>query len=103
LKRYRLKSEAAAELIDAVGYLAERSPQAAASLVGDYEKALRLVRSFPEGFAPGADGSRKHGLSRHPYSLVYLLEKGVVIIIAFMHQKRRPGYWTPRLNPKKAR
>jgi plasmid stabilization system protein ParE len=97
LIRYKIHAAAAEELKQALLYLAERSARASASLVMDYEKALRMVRTYPEGFALERHGFRRHGLSRHPYSLVYSFEKSRIVILAFMHQKRRPGYWASRL------
>jgi plasmid stabilization system protein ParE len=96
LIRYKVHARAAEELTQAVLYLSERSPQATAGLIADYEKAIRMIRTYPEGFILERHGFRRHSLSRHSYSLVYSLEKGVVLILAFMHQKRRPGYWAGR-------
>ena len=33
---------------------------------------------------------------RFPYSVVYLVEPGRVLIVAISHFRRRPGYWVER-------
>jgi hypothetical protein len=38
-------------------------------------------------------------LSHLPYSIVYLDEPDTIRIVAFVHKKRRRGYWKPRLKP----
>jgi hypothetical protein len=44
--------------------------------------------------------ARQFILPRFPYSLIYAEEAGEVVIDAFAHHKRKPGYWRHRLrNP----
>lgn len=38
---------------------------------------------------------RRLTLRRFPFSLVYLVEADVIQVIAFAHQRRKPGYWMP--------
>ena len=53
--------------------------------------------------APGryrrVDGEmRRFRLDRFPYSVFYRLEKQAVLIVAFAHDRRQPGYWRSRLS-----
>ena len=42
--------------------------------------------------------TRRHLLSRFPYSLVYVVRAdGEVVVAAVAHAKRRPGYWRTRI------
>jgi len=36
-------------------------------------------------------------LRKFPYSMFYIVEREVVVIVAVAHHKRRPGYWILRL------
>lgn len=36
------------------------------------------------------------GSSDFPYQIVYQISPDEILIIAFAHAKRRPGYWRPR-------
>jgi hypothetical protein len=36
-------------------------------------------------------------LQRFPFSVVYLDDADLVIIVAVAHRKRRPGYWKERV------
>ena len=40
---------------------------------------------------------RQRVLRRYPYSIFYVTEAGVIVIVAVAHHKRRPGYWLSRL------
>ncbi|MBA3346286.1 MAG: type II toxin-antitoxin system RelE/ParE family toxin [Gemmatimonadales bacterium] len=35
-------------------------------------------------------------LRRFPYSLLYRIETDRIYVLAVMHHRRRPGYWTDR-------
>lgn len=45
---------------------------------------------------------RRIMLDRFPYTTYFLIEHADLIVLAFAHQKRRPGYWRRR-SPVKAR
>ena len=38
---------------------------------------------------------RRRVLRRFPYSIFYVVDPDVIIIVALAHHKRRPGYWLP--------
>ncbi|HVQ39806.1 MAG TPA: type II toxin-antitoxin system RelE/ParE family toxin [Pyrinomonadaceae bacterium] len=55
--------------------------------------------SFPGSPAPGVaieKGTRRVLLQRFPYSIVFYERKNEVVIVAFAHSSRRPGYWRSR-------
>ena len=39
---------------------------------------------------------RKLNTDRFPYQIVYLIEGETIIVVAVMHQSRKPGYWKER-------
>lgn len=41
--------------------------------------------------------ARSHFGSRFPYAAIYVDEADHVLVLAFEHFKRRPGYWIDRL------
>ena len=86
------------ELLDAVEYYRNRSPDLASAF---YEDALHLIKElleFPE-LAPVKHpiGVRSQPLRRFPYSVLYTVDPDVLYIVAIAHQKRRPNYWLRRL------
>jgi len=34
----------------------------------------------------------------HPYRIVYTVEPDSILILAYIHERREPGYWPHRLN-----
>ncbi len=59
---------------------------------------LSLLESHDEaGAAVGGDPrTRRLLVARFPYQVVYRLREADIVIVAFAHLKRRPGYWKQR-------
>ena len=68
--------------------------------VEGFRLRLREARSrladFPNAGAEHIYGTRRLLLSPYPYSLVYRVDAGDVVIIAVPHAKQAPGYWRER-------
>ncbi|MBC8066697.1 MAG: type II toxin-antitoxin system RelE/ParE family toxin [Deltaproteobacteria bacterium] len=67
-------------------------------LIDAVDTALERVRSQPES-APLWRPDRPYRvihLRRFPYSIFFRIRERDVEVVAFAHQKRRPGYWTER-------
>ncbi|MGH8763475.1 MAG: type II toxin-antitoxin system RelE/ParE family toxin [Nitrosospira sp.] len=93
----RYLPDALRDFDEALAYYFERSPDAAQRFAEAVRAEERTIHDFPElAYSPGA-GLRTLRLTRFPYSLVYLLGKHEIVIIAVAHQKRRPVYWKKRL------
>ena len=65
------------------------------------DKAVERIRSgvLPSSPVPGvtrAKGARRVLLRRFPYSIVFYERKDEIVIVAFAHSSRRPGYWRSR-------
>ena len=73
------------------------------ALLDDFDHAIaRIVESsrrWPPWTAVAPKlGVRRCFLTRFPYYVPYLIEKdGRVFVLAFAHEKRRPGYWIARV------
>ena len=70
---------------------------------GAVDHSVDEVCDLPNAWAfwPGRTDVRHHVLRRFPYSVIYLVEAAEVVILAVAHQKRRPGYWLPRLGRRR--
>ena len=93
---YRLLSEAKAELEAGVSFYDSQFP----GLGRDFAREVRLLchritDSPAAGFEVRPD-VRRRILRRFPYSILYTVENGDVLVIAVAHQSRRPGYWHHR-------
>jgi toxin ParE1/3/4 len=97
-KPVSLHEEASAELELAVEWYAERSVPAGERLLDDALELLDRIGEAPHAFPIHTHGTRRAVMPTvYPYSIVYLDENECVFVVAFVHARRRPGYWLHRL------
>ena len=63
----------------------------------DIQRAIDSIRERPEIGANIAYGFRRILVQRFPFSIVYWVEGGEVVVAAVAHQRRRPNYWIKRI------
>ena len=64
--------------------------------LNDVEQVIARLRVHPKAGVEVADGLRGALLRRFPFSLIYSLEPGELLIVSVAHHRRRPGYWRRR-------
>lgn len=59
----------------------------------------KLLRFHPEGLLELEHAGETCGsvFAAWPYSIFYAVDEASVLLIAFAHDRREPGYWVPRL------
>jgi toxin ParE1/3/4 len=68
-------------------------------------ESYQLIERFPR-LAPAIDGTEDLGevraflMTRFPHQIVYLVEGDDLMVLAFAHTSRRPGYWRERPEPE---
>jgi plasmid stabilization system protein ParE len=98
VKRFRFHPEARIEVSDAASWYRERSRETARDFAGAVADGVRSIRERPEAWATWRSMDVRHRLlHRFPYSIFFVIENDVVVIVAVAHHRRRPGYWLPRL------
>ena len=97
MKTVLFHPEADAEFIDATRYYERQAPGLGGIFLNEVLKAINVIQENPEMFKPIGSGVRRKVLHRFPYSLLYAIESEKILIVAMMHQKRRPNYWQARL------
>jgi toxin ParE1/3/4 len=98
VKRYRFHPEARIEVQSAAVWYRERSSEAARGFAEAVSEGIQSIRNHPEAWPTWRRPDvRRRVLRRYPYSIFYIVEDGVVVIVAIAHHKRRPGYWLGRL------
>ena len=63
----------------------------------DVQHAIDTIRQRPELGTEVAFGFRRMLVRRFPFSIVYAVELGQVIVVAVAHQRRRPEFWKGRI------
>ena len=92
MRRVSWSPQAADDLVEALGYLVERNPQAAAMLA---ERVLALVERLAEGELHGPAQTLRSGEVVHswpvpPFRLYYRRDATTLRIVRLYHQRRRP-------------
>ncbi|MCI1746887.1 MAG: type II toxin-antitoxin system RelE/ParE family toxin [Acidipropionibacterium sp.] len=99
---WREHPAARAELVDAIGWYEERQSGLGERLNAELMEHVAFAREWPDA-APFYRNRQRHLLLRRrsvegfPYGIVYLVRDNEVIVVAYAHEKRRPGYWRSRL------
>jgi plasmid stabilization system protein ParE len=92
----KLLFEAREEIVEAFEWYLERSQAAAESFLREVEHSLALVAETPEVWPEFESGTRRYILRRYPFALIYRSRGDLIEIVAFAHQRRKPGYWSDR-------
>lgn len=92
------------ELIQAHGYYLEVGGSDLGDLFIDkMEATATLIVRWPSA-APRYQVRRRRSVVRSlrirsfPYRLIYTARAGSILVLAYAHEKRRPGYWEHRLD-----
>ena len=90
--------DAAAELLAAEEWYAERSMVAARSFIEESNAVFDRLQEAPERWPMSEDGTRRALFGRFPFSVIYRVRADrVAEVVAVAHQRREPGYWKYRL------
>ena len=64
--------------------------------VEDFSRTVERIGALPDQFPEVGNGVRRALLHHFPYATYFMRRESVAIIIAVLHQHRRPGAWRPR-------
>lgn len=96
MKGPRFLSEARRELFDASTYYESQAPGLGDQFLDEIDRAVALIRAHPRASPVLQVDLRRKVLRKFPYSLLYSIEDELLLIVAVMHHRRRPGYWVGR-------
>ena len=89
--------EAEVELWEAVAYYEERAAGLGLDLAAEFERSIQAICESPKRWPLRKDGTRRYLTRRFPFVIVYTYHRDHMWIIAIAHCKRRPEYWTDRI------
>ena len=95
--------EAVAEFDAAVRWYEDQAPGIGLTLIDRAQQARLDIADWPNAappFTTADDGTviRSKAVRGYPYRVVYAVEPDVILILAYAHERREPGYWLHRLN-----
>jgi hypothetical protein len=101
MRRVRILEEAANEATEAAAWYESQRAGLGADFARAIDAALDLLEEeiVPLTVIPGRHGNRAKRLmlKRFPYDVVVTESRDEIVVVAFAHQSRRPGYWKARL------
>lgn len=84
------------EVLDAAMFYEQLSSELRDDLIAKFYEALNLLTEDPLLFQADSRKHRKINLNRFPYKIVFQITGETIVVMAFAHHKRRPGYWKKR-------
>ena len=93
----RFLTLAETEVDEAVFWYQEQSEDESLRFLNELDRAVQVVRAYPLIGAEIEADIRSFLFRRFPYSLIYGIDEGVIVVIAVAHQSREPRYWADRI------
>jgi toxin ParE1/3/4 len=96
-KPYRFHPLAWKEVEETDSWYLSRSVDASLDFLNTLDSAIEDILQAPHRWAKYLYGTRRLVMRRFPFSIVYLDNPELVILVAIAHSKRKPGYWKKRV------
>lgn len=95
--------EAVAEFDAAVHWYEAQESGIGLTLIDRARQARKDLDVWPHAAQPFTtvdDGTviRSKAIRGFPYRIIYAVESDAILILAYAHERREPGYWLHRLN-----
>ena len=94
--KFRWHAEARAEADAAAAFYNDKQPGLAQRFLDNLEEALHRIQRHPQAYRQVEGEIRKCRVAHFPYGVIYRARSDFIEIIAVMHLRRSPGYWTQR-------
>ena len=95
--RYRLISPARIEYRDSIlFYLEEASAEIASDFDDEIQTTLNLICKTPFLAKEIAPCIRERLVERFPFSIIYSVEDGEVVVLTIKHHRRKSDHWKRR-------
>ncbi|MGO1544019.1 MAG: hypothetical protein ACTHXA_06725 [Gulosibacter sp.] len=102
LLRWREHPAAREEYLDALASHDDQESGLGDRLADDLDNGVDFIREWPDS-APLYRGHQRSprlrlkGTVVFPYGIIFFVRDDEVVVVAYAHERRRPGYWRKRL------
>lgn len=97
MKQHSLLELAKKEIREAREYYDSIDKNIGRSFVSQISHSLDLIKQNPLAFPAERKNIRKCLVKKFPYKILYAIEDNNILVLAVMHQKRKPNYWLNRM------
>jgi toxin ParE1/3/4 len=67
-----------------------------AAFVDEFDRTVQRISALPDQFPEVGREVHRALLHRFPYATYFVRRADIAIVVAVLHQHRRPGAWKPR-------
>lgn len=85
------------ELAEAVAHYNRERRGLGNEFAAEAYRTIRLIERHPLAWTKISKRARLCRTKRFPYGIIYQPRPEGILVVAFMHLHRRPGYWKGRL------
>jgi hypothetical protein len=85
------------EFLDAKEYYEIEQSGLGARFEKEIKSSILRIKHYPSAWPAESKEIRRHLVHKFPYKILYSVQKGVIIILAFAHLHRKPNYWIDRI------
>jgi plasmid stabilization system protein ParE len=87
---------------NAKAWYAREDERRGVRFVQEFAATVDRIATLPDRFAEVSTGVRRALLHHFPYAIYFVRREDVSVVIAVLHQHRRPGSWKARLKLEEA-
>jgi len=66
--------------------------------LNELEDGYTAIQNFPDTWANFQYGFKRYILNKFPFSILYKVTDEKIVVVAVMHNSRRPNYWLDRIS-----
>ena len=91
------------ELREAASWYDDREPGLGSHFYDAVDEAITRIQEWPDSAPafPGWEGThvvRSMPVAAFPYRVLYFVTESTAVILAYAHERRRPGHWQDRFD-----
>ena len=94
----RFLTMAETEVDNAVSWYQEQTEDQSLNFLGS---AVQVITEYPLLAAEIEPDIRRFLFRRFPYSLIYGIDGGTIVVVALAHDHREPRYWAERISDER--
>jgi toxin ParE1/3/4 len=95
--KYSFHHSAKDELKDSIDYFEDIKSGLGKRFLREVYSSIKRIQFSPNSWPKFTKNTRRCFTNKFPYSIIYFIEDNEIIIVAIMHQKRKPNYWIKRI------
>lgn len=94
----RFLTPARSEVREIIAYYNNRRAGLGDEFAAELKQTLNRIKHYPEAWSPLSSQFRRCHLNRFPFSVIYEVQTGDIVIAAVQHHSQEPNSWRKRLH-----